>query len=126
MDPDTPSYQNPVEVGQEIVVTGTLAVTNSAGGTTIVKHDGILCRVTKAFWDYECGWRYHGTPVDESDLTEIRRQGTADIDLESLRLKYPEATELHDRAAAAQRNFDPAKIYFSEHDVALAPGARLG
>ncbi len=124
MNPDRPSYPCPLDLGEEALVTGTLCVTNSSGGTTIVEHAGMTCRVTKSFWDYECGWRFHGTLVDPADLEEVRRQGTTGIDPEAYREKYPANPELYTSAVEAARSFDPGHIYFSEHDV--APSLKLG
>ncbi|AOG03395.1 hypothetical protein [Bosea sp. RAC05] len=121
MNPDVPSYPSPLEVGDEALVTGTLCVTNSSGGTTIIRHAGMTCRVTKSFWDYECGWRFHGTPVNQGDVGELRRQGTTGIDPEVYRERYPNNPDLHTSAVEAARTFDPGRVFFSEHDVAPSP-----
>ena len=121
----TPAYESPVEVSDEVLVTGTVCATNDVGGTCILKHDGLSCRVTKKFWDYETGWRYHGVALDESAVAEIRRQATTEFTPAHYREKYPDASELIESAERAFAAFDPSKVYFSEHDFAPAPSRTL-
>lgn len=115
------AYECPIAVGDEVLVTGTLAVTNSSGGTTIVEHAGTTCRVTKTMWDYECGWRFHGVPVDVEAVREIRRQAVTGYDPDWYRVNRPGDAQSLAHAEAAQAAFDPSKVFFSEHDVTPVP-----
>lgn len=122
---DTPSYPSPCNIGDEVTVSGTLCVTNSVGGTTILEHDGtVTVKVTKAFWDYETGWRFHGKVAPGPVVDEFRRQATSRYTAEDYRRMYPGNPELATTAEKAAHDFDPSKLYFSEHDIVRAPSAR--
>ena len=54
---DSPEYANPYPVGS-VVKVKSYCFNNKAGGTEMV-NESALCKITKAWWDYECGWRYH-------------------------------------------------------------------
>lgn len=115
-DDDTPEYPNPAEVGASVLVTGTLCTNNSVGGTEVLKHSGTQCTVTKAFWDYETGWRYHGRVEDAASIEEFRKQSTSEFTPEYYREKHPENPSLYERVLKASERFDPGYVYFSEHD----------
>lgn len=96
-DPHTPAYESPLGVGSTASVTGLIAANNAAGGTVIVTDgipSGVALRVTKAFWDYETGWRYHGVAADQAAESLLSQKGAV-----------PRAGETE------------AKAYFSEHDI---------
>lgn len=120
-DFEMPDYPSPVEVGDTVTVHGTLCTNNSVGGTEILEHDGIECRVTKAFWDYETGWRFHGRVVDPAAVEDFRVQATSEFTPEFYREKYPNQPEHYERVKVAFENFDPGHVYFSEHDLAPRP-----
>lgn len=122
-EPTEPDYPAPFAVGDEVDVSGTLATTNSAGGTEIIRHSGVRCRITKAWWDYETGWRYRGTPLDPKDVSEIRQQATSEYGPAWYRKNRPEDLEGLRRSIEAERAFDPSNVGFSEHDIAR-PGPR--
>jgi len=126
-DDDTPDYPSPVAVGDTVTVSGTLTTRNSVGGTETLEHAGTECTVTKAFWDYEAGWRYHGRVADTAATEEFRRQATCEFTPESYRELYPNQPHLYERAKSALEKFDPGYVFFSEHDLARdhapAPGA---
>ncbi|MCZ7861043.1 hypothetical protein O9X98_06455 [Agrobacterium salinitolerans] len=121
IDDETPEYPSPAEVGEAVVVTGTLCNTNSAGGTTILKHDGVRCVVTKAFWDYETGWHYHGRVEGEADVEAFRAQSTSVFTPGHFKEKFPNNPNLYEEAVKACETFDPGYVYFSEHDFARKP-----
>jgi len=50
------------EVGDTVLV-NKYCYTNEYGGTNIAEEQ-IVCEITKAWHDYECGWRYHAIPVN--------------------------------------------------------------
>jgi len=56
------------EVG-DVVEAREYAYSNKSGGTEIV-NEKITCRISKAWHDYECGWRYHAIPMDKLDIPE--------------------------------------------------------
>lgn len=112
-----PSHRSPVSVGDEVNIVGMLCASNSSGGTEILKHDGIQCRVTKVMWDYETGWRYHGTPVDPAGLELVRTQTQSQYDPDWYRQNRPDDAEGLARAVAALEKYDPSKVYFSEFDL---------
>jgi hypothetical protein len=116
-DDQPPEYPSPAEVGKAVMVAGTLCTNNSSGGTEILKHNGTQCIVTKAFWDYETGWRYHGHVEDTAAIEAFREQATTGLTPESYREKYPNNPDLYERAKKAAKEFDPGYVYFSEHDL---------
>lgn len=115
---DEPDYPAPCNDGDTVLVTGTLCNSNSNGGTTILQHGGTECVVTKSFWDYETGWRFHGRVADEEAADDFRRQSTSEYTPEYYREKYPDQPEHYERVKAANEAFDPGYVYFSEHDLA--------
>lgn len=121
---EDPEYPSPIKDGDVVTVHGTLCNTNSSGGTTILKHDGVECRVTKSFWDYETGWGYHGRVVDRASIEDFRAQSLTEFDPEYYRATYPNQPEHYERAKAAHEGFDPGYVYFSEHD--LSPRPKIG
>lgn len=50
------------EVGDTVTVKG-YCYTNEQGGTSIAE-EKTQCKITKAWDDYECGWRYWATPLN--------------------------------------------------------------
>lgn len=116
-DNQPPEYPSPAELGESVLVTGTLCTNNTSGGTEILKHNGTQCVVTKAFWDYETGWRYHGRVEDAAALKTFREQATTGFTPDHYREKYPNNPDLYERAKKASEDFDPGYVYFSEHDL---------
>ncbi|MBY3433616.1 hypothetical protein HFN89_05585 [Rhizobium laguerreae] len=116
-DDQPPEYPSPAEVGESVLVTGTLCTSNTSGGTEILKHNGTPCVVTKAFWDYETGWRYHGRVEDAAALEVFRAQATTAFTPEHYLKEYPNNPDLYERAKKAAKDFDPGHVYFSEHDL---------
>ena len=53
---DIPNYPSPVRVGDRVTVSG-YSYTNPFGGTETCERR-VQVRITKAWWDYEIGWRY--------------------------------------------------------------------
>ena len=51
------------EVDDRVKIKG-YCYSNKHGGTEIVEDEIIECTITKAWHDYECGWRYWATPSD--------------------------------------------------------------
>lgn len=122
---DMPTHPAPAEVNDEVLVTGTLCAHNDVGGTEILKHAGVMVRVTRSFWDYETGWRFVGKIDDESIVALVRQQATTGIDVEDYRTKYPTAVELIASAEKARAEFDPSVVYFSEGDFTIDVGPAL-
>lgn len=83
----------------------------------MVRNANIMCLVTKAFWDYETGWRYHGTPVEASDVEKLRVIGTTKYTPDWYRENRPGDDDGLRNAETGLRNYNPAKVFFSEHDV---------
>ena len=61
------------EVGDEVIVKS-FSYINKSGGTGM-SNQQMKCRITKAMYDYECGWRYWAEPLEEVD-DEQRKQWT--------------------------------------------------
>lgn len=121
MEPYTPSRSAPFDVGDAVFVHGLLAFRSTAGGTETLqlsRNRPIRCRVTKSWWDYETGWRYHGEPLDEEGVERIRRKGTVDIGPDWYRENRPDDKEGLAQAEAALAAFDPRRVFFSEWDAA--------
>lgn len=57
---DVPNYPSPFKLGQKLNLKSHWF--NQKGGGT-VEGGAIAITVSKFFWDYECGWRFHGKPV---------------------------------------------------------------
>jgi len=57
-------------LGDEVVALG-YCYSNLNGGTEIVDNVRIRAKITKAWHDYETGWRYHATPINR----DIKAQG---------------------------------------------------
>ncbi len=75
-DFEKPTHDQPVQVGEVVDVVGLICNRNDVGGTTILENPGVECRVEKAFWDYETGWRFHGRVIDEKVVENFRKQAT--------------------------------------------------
>ncbi len=116
---DEPAYPSPLKVGDEAMVYGTIAVDNDVGGTCLVEHDGsgVAVVVTKAFWDYETGWNFHGTVASKEALDEIRRQATTGYEPEHYRQYEKVNPGIVAQTEEARRAFDPSTLKFSEHDI---------
>ncbi|NTF23490.1 hypothetical protein G6L37_34535 [Agrobacterium rubi] len=97
---DEPEYPAPCAVGDVVNVTGTFCNSNSVGGTEILEHAGTDCVVTKSFWDYKAGWRFHGRVVEEDAIEDFRRQATAEFGAEQYREKYPNQPEQYERVTS--------------------------
>lgn len=120
MNPEQPSHPAPFDVGDLVAAHGLLAFRNSAGGTGTLqlgRDDAMLCRVTKAFWDYECGWRYHATLVAERDVARIRLAGTSAYGPDWYRANRPGDQVALAEARQALATFDPRHVFFSERDA---------
>jgi hypothetical protein len=65
---DYPDYDNPVPVGKVVNLTEH-CYDNKFGGTEL--GGAIRAKITKAWWDYECGWRYWGCPTARKSLKRI-------------------------------------------------------
>jgi len=120
-DTDEPDYESPHQVGDEVLVTGILTVKNSVGGTESIDHDGVVCKIEKAFWDYETGWRYNGRILSEADIGRARKQSLSSYDAEHYRREYPDQPHLAESAERAAAEYDPSKAYFCEHDISPVP-----
>jgi len=68
------------EVGDRVKIKG-YSYDNKHGGTEIVNEEIIDCEIVHAFYDYECGWRYWGTPSDPYLLSrkDAHKPGKEDI-----------------------------------------------
>lgn len=95
---------------------------NDVGGTIMVpdfdsryKKDAPETRyevqVESCFHDYEVGWRYHGRLVDPKDIAMCKKLGTTG------RERRPSQEENPVLRALLDAPFDPAKVYFSEHEI---------
>ena len=116
----------PANLGDEVFVTGNLCCTNTIGETEILTHDGVRCRITKAWLDYETGWRFHGEVLDEAAIENIRAQATTEFNLEWYRLNRPSDVLGLFRVEKAIQEFNPAKVFFGERDIAPTPSIRRG
>jgi hypothetical protein len=124
-DHEEPEYPSPVAVGDTVTI-GRVSATNDVGGTLLLDDmKDVEAVVTKAFWDYECGWRYHGKLVNEADVEAVRASGTTEWTPEHYKEKFPGIPDLVESVTKAKAEFDPSKVYFSEHELpkpAPAPG----
>lgn len=68
---------------QDVVTVKMFCYTNKFGGTGIAEEKNekelfknpIKCKITKAWDDYECGWRYHAEPLkDQTDLLKYLKE----------------------------------------------------
>ena len=118
---DEAAYEPPADVGDAVFVTGMATVVNSTGGTTTLRHDGLACEVTRAWWDYETGWRFAGRISDADAVASAREQSTSAHDADHYRRTFPNNPGLAQRAEKAAAEYDPSVVYFSEHDLAPAP-----
>lgn len=112
-----PAHPSPLKVGDCVLVTGLLYLTNSRGGTEMLRDANIPCTVTKAFWDYETGWIYHGTPTETSDVERLRALGTSEFGPDWQRKNHPNDAAGLAHAVKALAEFDPTKVVFWEHDI---------
>ncbi len=68
---DEPDYPSPYvanpQTGDMVLVSG-YAYTNESGGTALHKGTAKV-KLTKGWWDYETGWRYHGRCADRPGTT---------------------------------------------------------
>lgn len=106
MDIDEPTHPSPFAIGEDVEVTGLICAKNDVGGTTVVKHAGMTCKVTRAFFDYEVGWRFVAMPTSPADRRLVRSQCATG------------------HACGRGGPKLDATVYFSEHDAkggALAP-----
>lgn len=128
MDHESPNYDSPAEVGEKVILSasGTVCTHYDSGGTCILRLEGsdLEVTVTKAFWDYETGWRFHGR-AEGPIIEEFRRQATSGYTPEHYRKQYANAPELAADTERAFSEFDPAKVYFSEFDLKSQPSLRM-
>jgi hypothetical protein len=117
-DKEPPAYPSPVAVGETVRVNGTLSTSGSNGGTVILVHATTECVVTKAFWDYETGWRYWGHVDDPATVATFRQQGDSEYTLEHYAEKYGEASDIYRNVKEGRSKYDPASVRFSEFDIA--------
>lgn len=114
-DFEEPDYPCCAETGEIVVVTETVCIRNDVGGTTILEgEDSWRIEVIKSFWDYECGWRFHGRLLDDKQVESARQQGTTGYGPKDYERNPEHAAEV----AEAQENFDPSYCYFSEFNIA--------
>lgn len=115
---EEPEYPSLASVGQRVrLKPGTLYFNNDVGGTSDLAHDGCFVEVTKSFWDYETGWRYHGRILDPALIERVRQAGTTGYTPEHYAEHYPNNPKLAEDARRARDVFDPTRVYFSEHEV---------
>ena len=90
------------EVG-DVVIVKWVAFSNDMGGTEMIEK-GIRFKVevTKSWYDYETGQRYHGRLLEAKDVARVRREGT---------------TGHADQRPADRGPWDPSVVYFGSHDV---------
>ena len=122
---DLPEYDSPWAVGDPVNVVGTLAVTNTSGGTAVIRQAGVECEITKSFWDYEVGWSYWGRVPEGAALEAIREQATTQHGPDFYRANYPANPEMAERAEKSIAAFDPSIVFFTEHDIAPRPAPIL-
>jgi hypothetical protein len=120
-DFDSPDYASPCEIGDVVMVTGTLCTSYTNGGTAILKHSGTECEVTKSFWDYETGWGFHGRVVDPATVEDFRAQSASSLTAEQFLEKHPNDRKHFEDILKANEKYDPGYVYFSEHDLAPRP-----
>lgn len=125
MDPMSPAYASPLNVGDTVLVTGTICIKNSSGGTEMIRDANIVCVVTKGFWDYEAGWRFHGKVPAEADVAVLQASGLTEYGPDWYRANRPDDAAGLAKSEKALAAFDPSKVYFSEHEITLNPEAGL-
>lgn len=90
-------YEVIYEVG-DVVKVKDLAFDNDMGGTAILDGADMTAKITKKFYDEECGWRCVGELVQTDEVARLRKLG---------------ATEFKPKMA----NWNPAKVYFDSGSI---------
>lgn len=125
VDTEGAAYPCPIAVNDEIMLTGMIVATNEVGGSVVIDDQTVRVRCTKAFWDYETGWRFHGELLDKADIERVRAQTTESKFTEAhYREKYPNSPDLWASVAKARAAYNPAKIFFDEDSLQTAPKLR--
>lgn len=117
-DFDTPSHPCPLKVGDVVEIPGMICGNYDVGGTVIFEHEEAWqAEVTKAWWDYETGWRFHGRLTDPALVEAVRSQAVTGRTADEYREKYPSAPDLILSTEKALIEFDPTKVYFDEFSL---------
>ena len=48
---------------------------SQANGGTVLSDQQIKCQITKTWYDYECGWRYHAKPLEKVEHEKYTGDG---------------------------------------------------
>lgn len=125
MNPENPAYPCPIAVDEEMVLTGMIVATNEVGGSVVLDDETVRVKCSKVFWDHECGWRFHGELLDETDIARVRAlTASPGLTEEHYREKYPNAPQLWESVAKARAAYNPAKVFFDEDSLPRAPSLR--
>lgn len=91
------------------------SIQNDVGGTTDIK--GIMkARITDSWYDYETGYRFTGELINQEDIERARIAGTTGRTPED----YKDSPgSLYNHTVEARKNFNPAIVYFSQHDIII-------
>ncbi len=106
-----------------------IAIQNTVGGTRLLNGDQYSpwpgearVEITRAWHDYETGWKAAGVLLD-ADLIEIARAaGTSIYDAEYYRRAYPDHPKLAESAQKAADRFRPEIVYVSQWDLRRLEG----
>lgn len=101
------------DTGHAVAGVFSVTVQNDVGGHSALPKGRYRVRITKAFDDYETGCVLHGELVEERDLAAARRAGITGYTPEHYRRKAPALAAAIEKAA---REFDPRRVFFSEHN----------
>ena len=118
IDPEVPDRDCPHEVG-EIVHINRASSNNDVGGTLMLGDREFDVEIVRSFWDYETGWRFWGRLLDADDVETVKQLGVTG-------LNHPYRKDLRGLPGFENKDpdfwiYDPARVYFSEFDIAPIP-----
>jgi len=90
------------------------AITNNVGGTEILYGTIMQAKIVDVWYDYEVGERFIGELFLKGDIDVATQKGTTGHTPEDYK-KYGE--EMYQRVKKCYENFNPKKVYFSEHRI---------
>lgn len=104
----------------KIVEVTSVTFNNNVGGTVLVDlKEPTKVKITKEWYDYECGWRFHGEVQDKDVIAYLYEKGLvakSEEYIESYK-QYKNNPNLYLDSKKAYDNYNPKVVYFSEYDI---------